>query len=223
MPRPRKPQNTEDQALRTLVALSSGEIEVSGAAQTLGMDEEALIDFVEANPDLVHQAEAIAREQRLDPEHTLQRSSAGLAAAISTLATRIETHGSEMPTGELVQASQLLEKLLAINEQRKLELKAASEGNGKEANTQRTPIVIHDTRPCPKTGNPRMKIILVEPESAAWVDFGNPEFRAPNFDWLETFLPFPPKADKPIDLSLLTKSVGFRFMDERGRIFGGHL
>lgn len=168
----------DSRALEVLIALSHGEIEVAAAASFLNQTEEEFIEFVGAHPDLVREAEATAKKQRLDPEKTLERSSSGLAAAISVLATRIENNGSEMTTGELVQASALLEKLLALSEQRKAEIKGGVAGADKAEGGQ-LPIMIQDTRPCPVTGKPRLAIYGIPPGHPQWVDFSNPQYQPP--------------------------------------------
>ena len=210
----------ESHALETLIALSHGEIDVATAASLLNQTEEESIGFVESHPTLVHEAETIAKRQRLDPEKILERSSSGLAAAISVLATRIENHGPDMTTSELVQASSLLEKLIALSEQSKAEIKGASGGPDKADGTH-IPIVIQDTRPCPISGKPRLAIYAISPGHPHWVDFSNPNYQSPRFNWLEHFLPLSPETGKPLNLTELTQHTGARFMDETGRIFGG--
>ena len=201
-------------AVETLTALALGQIDIPDAAATLGLSEEAFLKYTDQNPPLLAEAEERAQALRLCPERTLARSNAGLSAAIETLAVRLETSGSDMTTGELVQASTLLEKLIGLSESRKAEVKSGS----RPQETERLPLLVLDTRPNAVTEARRLKLILIPPDSPLWVDATKPDYQTPAFDWLEHFCPLSPTTGEALEVGLLTR--GGRYMDESGRVFG---
>ena len=215
---PTPPGPSTESLFDVLVALSLGEVETDTAAASLGLSLEAFVDLVEARTDLVRQAEERARALRQSPERTLQRSTAGLSAAVEVLAARIERDGDSMSSDELVKVSALLEKLIGLSEARKLELKAQTSAGEDGA---ALPCLILDARPHPVTGAARMAVYLVAPGGYGWVDFAKPEFQRPAFDWLEHYAPLDPVTGEPRQEAIeqLLHGIG-RFMDSQGRIHG---
>lgn len=210
-----KPLPADPLLLDVLIKLALGELDTGVAAASLSMTEADFLERVEERPDLVAQAEQAAATVRSSPERTINRSTSGLASSVEVLAKRIETQGDAMTTSELVQASSLLEKLLAFSKSREAEVKQDT----KPANRERLPFMIHDTRPNRVTGEGRFVVFLVSPKSRCWIDL-QAEGMSPA-EWLAEFAPLSPiTGDMLADqLAELTKHA-VRFMDAHGRIFG---
>lgn len=208
-----------ERILEILASLAIGEIETATAASLAGMDESSFLDYVESNPNLLEQAEENARRLRQSPERTIERSTSGLASAVETIAARIERDGANMPTPELVAASNLLEKLIGLSESRKAEIKAQSSDEREQ--TAKLPIVIEDTRRNPVSGKERFAIYLIPHGAFGWVDFSDEKFRPPHFDWLSRFAPLSPQTGECLHQSVKELlDGGARYMDASGRILG---
>ena len=212
-----------DQIVAILTNLATGEIEPETAAQLLGLDIEGLETLVALHPELAEQAAQAAEERQTDPDQTLATAQRGLASIANTLASRVHTNPNALSVNELTSAGSLLEKLAGIAERRKAEIKAELTPEDSRAKDPRLPLVIHDRRANPKTGESRMAIYLIDIESPAWVDVTDPAFQEPAYDWLDHHMPLSPETGEPIRLTTLTEHAGFRYLDSKGRLHGGHL
>ncbi len=216
------PDPTEDQIVAILTNLATGQLAAETVAASLGLDLDGLEALVTTHPELAEQASQRARELQSDPDETLSVSQQGLHNAATALARRIQENPDSMTVPELVSAGGLLEKLAGIAERRKLELKNEIDP-GKEKNTSRVPIYVEDQRPNPATGAKRFVVRLVMPDSPAWVDFTDPQFQAPAFDWLNHFYPLSIETGECLhDQRLELLGPNDRYMDSMGRVFGAH-
>lgn len=215
---------TDTHIIETLSLLAMGEIEAADAAAALGLDLPGLEDLVESHPDLAEQAAEKAKALQTDPDHTLAVSQQGLHNAAMALARRLQENPDALTVNEMVSAGGLLEKIAGVSEKRKLEIKAEVIGESPTSKPgDRLPLFITDTRPNPTNGSPRLLTLLIEHEHPAWVDTTDPQFQSPQYDWLDHHLPLSPETGQPLDLQNLTAHANFRYMDARGRVFGGHL
>lgn len=211
--------------VETLTLVALGELEVEDAAASLGLSSEELEALVTKNPTLANDADARAREIQTDPDRTLQTSQRGLAAIAATLAKRVQDQSHALSVAEMVTAGNLLEKIAGVSEKRKMEIKTEIDPVKTLHNGGREPLLICDDRPNPLTGEDRVAVYMITPDSPLWVDFSDPAFREPNFCWLEHYAPLSPTTGELLEdaLKSLLASVGFRYLDSYGRLHGGHL
>lgn len=202
----------DDTVIEVLTLLALGEVEPADAAAALNLDLPGLEALLAENPELADQASEKAKALQSDPDRTLNTSQRGLAAIAATLARRVHEQPDAMTVGELTSAGSLLEKIAGTSEKRRLELKAAIEPDkGKDA--QRLPLIIVDDR------TDQLCIFMIQPDDPRWVDSSVPEYRSPNFDWLEHFYPLG-EGNRRLSLETLVGPT-LKCMDAEGRVFGG--
>jgi len=216
---------TEERIIDTLTLVALGELEVVDAAAELNLTSEELEALVTKNPTLADEADTRAREIQTDPDRTLQTSQRGLAAIAATLAKRVQDQSHALSVAEMVTAGGLLEKIAGVSEKRKLELKNEVDPTKTSNNGGRLPLLICDERPNPLTGEERVAVYMVTPDSPFWVDSSDPAFQTPGFCWLKQYAPLSPTTGEVLKdaLAALLASVGFRYLDSYGRLHGGHL
>jgi len=215
----------EERIIDTLTLVALGELEVVDAAAELNLTSEELEALVTKNPTLADEADTRAREIQTDPDRTLQTSQRGLAAIAATLAKRVQDQSHALSVAEMVTAGGLLEKIAGVSEKRKLELKNEVDPTKTSNNGGRLPLLISDERPNPVTGEERLALYMLTPDSPFWVDFSDPAFQSTNYCWLKHHVPLSPTTGEVLKdtLEALIASVGFRYLDSYGRLHGGHL
>ena len=216
---------TDARIVDTLTLVALGELEVEDAAASLGLTPEELETLVTKNPTLANEADNRAREIQTDPDRTLQTSQRGLAAIAAALAKRAQDQSPALSVAEMVSAGGLLEKIAGVSEKRKLEIKSEVDPTKATSNGGRLPLLICDDRPNPLTGEDRVAVYMVTPDSPFWVDSSDPAFQAPGFCWLNHYAPLSPTTGEVLKdaLTALLASVGFRYLDGFGRLHGGHI
>lgn len=216
---------SDDRIVETLVLIALGELEVADAAQTLNLTSDELETIVSDNPALADAADTRAREIQANPERTLETSQRGLASIAATLTRRVQEAPESMTVGELTSAGSLLEKISGASEKRKLEIKSEIDPTQAEPKMAKLPVMYIDDRPNLVTKKPRLMLVMLTPDSPAWVDTTDPQFQEPHFSWLDHYLPLSADDGEPLTAAIeeLASSVGFRYLDSRGRQHGGHL
>lgn len=214
---PTIPHINETRLVESLILLANGEVEADFIAETLNISLEALVDYLDANPHLMAEAEAEAARMRSDPDFAVSRGIEGLNAVVAALAGRVKNQAADLNVAELATTGNLLEKLVGIAETRK------AQARSEKANAaEKLPLYIQDTRANPVTKEPRFTIWLIHPDSPHWVDFADLRYQEPHFDWLQTFAPLSPETGNVLAGQIEELlSGGARYMDAAGRIIGG--
>lgn len=198
-----------DPLLETLTQLALGEISLEQAAAVLDTSTGDLVELIEASPQLVAEADARALTKRMDPQRVIERSHAGLSAAVDALAERIQRDAGDMATSELLQSAKTLESLVAFSKAREAELKG---DRGQDEPVY--PLLIQDCRV-----DGQLRLFLIPPSDPRWIDTRKEEFQTPNFDWLETFAPITGDGHL-IDMQRLLEGH-IRVMTAKGLVTGG--